>query len=120
MAIDTPLTGFSAAQLRALEEDRAAAKARNAAGSGDVERINKTAEDFEAVFLAQMMKTMFNDLNLLAGAGADEKTKDSAANEVYKSMMADQYGRIMARNGGIGLAEDLARAMLELQEVNKK
>ena len=73
--------------------------------------FNKAAEDFEAVFLSQMLQHMFNgvDMNPLGGDGPDK--------EIYQSMLIDEYGKIIARSGGIGVADHVKREMIRMQEV---
>ncbi|MDX1739129.1 MAG: rod-binding protein [Alphaproteobacteria bacterium] len=81
----------------------------NVKGKTD-EQIRKTAEDFEAVFLTQMVEQMFSSLSTDGpfGGGHGEK--------VFRSMMAQEYGKVMAANGGVGIADDVQREMLKLQE----
>lgn len=58
----------------------------------------KAAEDFEAAFLAEMLKTAgINKMPSTFGGGAGE--------EAFSSMLTDEYARRMAASGGIGLAE---------------
>ena len=77
------------------------------------EQIEKTAEDFEAVFISQMLKHAFEGQkpNELMGGGSSE--------EIYQDMMVDEYGKLIARTGGVGLADTVKKHMLTLQEVEK-
>ena len=43
------------------------------------------------------------------GGGESEK--------IYESMMVSEYGKLIARTGGIGLADHVKREMIRLQEV---
>jgi flagellar protein FlgJ len=72
-------------------------------------QIRQTAEEFEATFLAQMLKPMFDNLNTdgMFGGGFGET--------MYRSMLTDQMGKSVAANGGIGLADTVQREMLKLQ-----
>lgn len=76
-------------------------------------RIREAAEDFEAVFLAQMLAPMFAGLETdgLFGGGPGEA--------VYRSLMIEEYGKAMARNGGVGIADAVERELLKLQEVEE-
>lgn len=98
----------SAAQLRAGEAKVASLKQARKMNS---EQIDKTAEDFEAVFISQMLEHMFADVK------TDENFGGGQAEEVYRSMMIDQYGKLMARTGGIGVADHVKRELLKMQEV---
>lgn len=58
----------------------------------------KAAEDFEAAFLAEMLKSAgVNSMPSGFGGGAGE--------EAFASLLTDEYARRMAARGGIGLAE---------------
>lgn len=74
--------------------------------------VDKAAEDFEAVFLAQMLQHMFK------GVDPDPMT-DGPGEDIYQSMMIDEYGKILARSGGIGVADHVKREMLKLQETSQ-
>ena len=72
--------------------------------------IQKAAQDFEAVFLSQMLAPMFNTVptdNMFSGGQAEE---------TWRSVLLDEYGKMMAKNGGIGLSDAIAAEMLRLQE----
>ena len=82
----------------AARPDTYAAKAR-AAG-----------RDFEATFLAQMVSTLFS------GLGNEGPLGGGGAQGIYRSLLAEEYGRAVAEAGGIGLADTVARELLSLQE----
>lgn len=77
---------------------------------GDVERIRKVAEDFEAVFLSQMLKPMFANL------GAEKPFGGGTAEDMWRSLQVDEFGKAISRKGGIGIADNIFREMLKLQE----
>lgn len=73
------------------------------------DEIRATAEDFEAVFLAQMMEHMMGETTQSSfGGGPGEKA--------FSSMLNEEYAKVLAKAGGIGLADSLAREMLAVQE----
>ncbi len=74
-------------------------------------RVRAVAEDLEAVFLAQMLAPMFQALKTdgLFGGGPGE--------DIYRSMLVEEYGKTIARAGGVGIAEAVQREILRLQEV---
>lgn len=74
--------------------------------------IDKLATDFEAVFLSQMMGAMFSGDEITAYFGG------GTAGEIYKSFLMDQYGKAMAQAGGIGIATEVKKELLSLQEVS--
>lgn len=78
-------------------------------GAQTPEQIRATAEEFESVFLAQMVEQMMGESTQSTfGGGPGEAA--------FKSMLHEEYAKVMARAGGIGLADALAREMLALQE----
>ena len=79
--------------------------------TGDAEAAKRTAQDFEAFFLSQMFEHMFSGIepDALFGGGEGE--------QVYRSMMFQEYGKAVARQGGIGLADMVQKEILKLQEV---
>ena len=73
------------------------------------EQAHETAQDFEAVFLAQMMEHMMGETTQSSfGGGPGEKA--------FSSMLNEEYAKVLAKSGGIGLADALTREMLALQE----
>ncbi|MBF0392532.1 MAG: rod-binding protein [Alphaproteobacteria bacterium] len=97
-------TGTAALDARPLRAPRA---------DGTPEGVKKAAQDFEAVFLAQMLGHMFEGIETdgIFGGGHGE--------QMFRSMMVDEYGKQMARRGGIGLADHIEREMLKMQEVRQ-
>lgn len=58
----------------------------------------KAAEDFEAAFLAEMLKESgINAMPSGFGGGAGE--------EAFGSFLTEEYARLLAQRGGFGLAE---------------
>ena len=89
-------------------------KAGIAAGSGkrmSDAQIDKTAKDFESVFLSQMLETMFGE------SLGDEMFGDSETQEIYKGMMMEEYGKQIVNSGGIGIAGYVRQELLKLQEI---
>ncbi len=78
--------------------------------SGDVQHIRKVAEDFEAVFLGQMLKPMFANL------GAEKPFGGGSGEDMWRSLQVDEFGKAIAKKGGIGIADNIFREMLKLQE----
>jgi len=74
------------------------------------ETIGKVAKEFEAVFIAQMLQPMFADISASAPFGG------GLAEDMWRSMQVDQFGKAIAEQGGIGLADAVAKEMLAMQE----
>ena len=71
--------------------------------------IRQTAEKFEASFLGILLQSMFKEVKVSEPFGGGE------AEEMWKSFFTDAMARQMARAGGVGLADPVAREMLKLQ-----
>lgn len=75
----------------------------------DARRMRETAEQFEASFLSQMLKPMFEglDTNGLFGGGEAEAT--------WRSFLIDAMAQQTVRAGGIGLADTVMAEMIRMQ-----
>lgn len=75
-------------------------------------RVKQAAQDFEAVFLSQMLMPMFNTVEV------DPEFGGGSAEETWRGVMVEEMGKQIARAGGIGLAPIVEQEMLKLQEVS--
>lgn len=75
------------------------------------DKIDATAKDFEAQFITQMLSTMFSTVE------PNEELGGGDAEEVYQSMLQNEYGKIIARTGGVGVADQVKQIMIKQQEV---
>ena len=110
MGFDTPYIDLSQIgnAARAGNVQRAAAQLQAPMASEDIRRA---AEDFEAVFIAQMMAPMFKGLE------TDELFGGGPGEDIYRSVLVEEYGKSIARAGGIGLSDAIQREIMRLQEV---
>ena len=76
-------------------------------------RMRETAENFEATFLAQMMKPMFEGLSTEAPFGGGE------AESTWRSFMIEAMAKQTVKAGGIGLADQVVAQMLKMQEAGE-
>jgi Rod binding domain-containing protein len=67
------------------------------------------AQEFEAVFISQMLAPMFE------GIQPDPMFGGGNAENIYQSMMVEEYGKLIAAQGGIGLADAVKAEILSLQ-----
>ena len=110
---DPSMVGMQAqrhALAQANNEMTAAKGAHGAHKKIDGKHLRDVAQNFEAVFLGEMLRPMFDNLEPEGpfGGGPGE--------EVWKNMQIDEFGKAIAKNGGIGLADHIVRAMLQMQE----
>ena len=73
-------------------------------------RMRETAEQFEASFLSQMLKPMFEGLKTDGIGGGGE------AEGQWRSFMIDAMAKQTVQAGGIGLADQVVAQMLKMQE----
>ena len=67
-------------------------------------KARAAAEAFEATFLAEMLQyTGINAMPSAFGGGAGE--------EAFSSFLTEEYGRLLAERGGIGIAEQVFRVL---------
>lgn len=77
-------------------------------------KLDAAAKDFEAVFLSQMLSHMF------AGIETDGMFGGGHSEDIYRSMMVQEYGKILAESGGIGLSDALKAEIIAMQEGQKQ
>lgn len=81
------------------------------AKTASAEAARKTAEEFESFFLTQMLEHMFK------GVPTDGYFGGGYGEGVYRSLMLQEYGRVLSKSGGIGVADMIQRELMRLQEV---
>lgn len=82
------------------------------AASAQSNGARRAADEFEAVFLNEMLAPMFEGLSTdgLGGGGAGE--------EMFRPMLIDQYAQAIQHAGGIGIADQIVRELTRMQTVN--
>lgn len=73
-------------------------------------QIEEAAKEFEAVFMSEMLKPMFE------GIKTDSRFGGGKGEEIFRGFMIDEYGKIMAERGDIGIGEAVKAEMIRLQE----
>ena len=75
-----------------------------------LQSVKRAAQEFEALFISEMMAPVFDSMDTggLFGGGQGEK--------IFRSMMVQEYGKAIARSGGIGIADSVQREILKMQE----
>ena len=75
----------------------------------EMARIEETARDFEAMFITEMLRPMFEGIktNDMFGGGKGE--------EIFSSMLIDEYGKNMAAAGTLGIADQVKEQLIALQ-----
>ena len=73
------------------------------------EAAREIAEEFEAMFISQMLAPMFEALE------TDGLTGGGEAERAFRPMLVEQYANEMAAQGGIGLADQVYSEILRMQ-----
>ena len=86
---------------------------KSASNVENIEKIEHAAKEFEAVFLTEMLKPMFEGIkpNALTGGGKGE--------EIFNSFLLQEYGKMMVDRGGIGIAEHVKQELIRVQQEAK-
>jgi len=100
----------AADQLLAFQAVSGINRAPALAGVRSAAQAQKAGEDFEAFFLAQMLDQM------VAGIPTDGPFGGGSAEFIYRSLLNQEYGRVLSRAGGIGIATQVQSEILKLQE----
>jgi Rod binding domain-containing protein len=69
------------------------------------------AKEFESVFISQFLGSMFQ------GISTDGPTGGGQGEEMFRSLLIDQYGHALEQRGGFGLATAVQRQLMKHQEV---
>ena len=85
----------------------------SAAANVVTDRMRATAEAFEASFLSQMLKPMFEGLSTEAPFGGGE------AEGTWRGFLVEAMAKQTVKAGGIGLADQVVAQMLKMQEVQE-
>ena len=80
-------------------------------GSGDSAKARKTASDFETLFLEQSLDHVFASVGEEGPLG-----ENGTGGSVYRSMLVKEYAGTIAKSGGVGIADQVYREILKLQE----
>lgn len=71
--------------------------------------VRRAAEQFESMFLAEMLAPMFEGIQTdgLGGGGMGE--------EMFRPMLIERYAEALSKAGGVGLADSIIRELNRMQ-----
>lgn len=78
----------------------------------DLEKTRQAVQDFEAFFISQTFEQMY------ATVPVNETFGGGNAEKIFRSMMIDEYGKMTAKSGGIGLTDQIMTQILRQQETD--
>lgn len=102
---------FSSGLNSRADEIARKAKDTTAANGLDLKAARTTAESFESLFIGQMLEYMTE------GVEVDSEFGGGHAEEMWKSMMNQEYGKHIVKSGGLGIANQVMASMIKAQEV---
>lgn len=68
------------------------------------------AKEFEAVFISEMMSHMFE------GVETDPVFGGGSGEDMFRSMLIQEYGKQMSKGPGVGISDQLQKTMIEMQQ----
>jgi flagellar protein FlgJ len=86
-------------------EKRAGGVKNGTAGKQDAE-LKKTTQDFEALFIGMMLKSMRSTV------GKDTLTGGGHGEEAYRSLLDQEYAQEAARGGALGIGRALEEQLV--------
>jgi flagellar protein FlgJ len=92
-----------------------AAKVSRPAPPLDTAKIAKSANDFEAMAIGQLLQPMFDTVDSSKG-----KFGGGSGEEAWKPMLVQEFAKQISRHGGLGLAKPVYDAMLRMQQATTK
>ena len=80
------------------------------AATANAAAAKKAAQQFESVFITEFLGQMFADIPTDGPFGGGE------GEQMFRSLMLDQYGQQIEKQGGFGLSAPVAAQLIKLQE----
>lgn len=81
-------------------------------------KIKQACQDFEAIFLTQMVKQMRKSV---PKDEKDDSLFSGKEDETYHEMLDSEYAKVMAsNNGGIGIAKIMYSQLKSLNQLNQE
>ena len=106
----SPQMNLSLMQAAQGETRQGAQAVKNLKHEREIARAQETAQDFEAMFVAEMLKPMFEGISTEAPFGGCK------GEEIFRGMLLQEYGKVLAHSGSIGLTDQIKQQIIALQE----
>jgi Rod binding domain-containing protein len=102
--------GLDIQSAMTLAQSPAVIKPKAASSEASTRRV---AQQFEGVLISQMLNDMF------AGVKTDGMFGGGPGEEMFRSLMIDEYGKQIAMQGGLGLTDTVTRELLKHQAMRQ-
>ena len=73
-------------------------------------KADAASKEYESVFISQFLGSMFS------GIKTDELTGGGQGEEMFRSLMINEFGKSIEQQGGFGLASQMTAQLLKNQE----
>lgn len=73
--------------------------------------VAKAAQQFAGMFMSQMFTHMFE------GVGQDKMFGGGQGEEMFRSVLVDEYGKAAAKSPNLGITNNIMHALIAQQEV---
>lgn len=77
------------------------------------EEAAAVAEEFEGFFLSQMIQAMFSNV------GNENPFGGGAGERAFRGLLHEEYAKVMAEAGGLGLSDRLTAEILSYQQAGR-
>ncbi|MEN0651607.1 rod-binding protein [Hyphobacterium vulgare] len=106
------MTGMPSAdaQLAQVLAGRGSGRAPEMRQVANEAEARQVAEEFEAFFLSQILEQMFT------GVGENNPFGGGSGEQAFRGLLNEEYAKVMARAGGLGLSDNLTTEILRYQE----
>ena len=78
--------------------------------TADAAKADWAAKEYESIFISQFLGSMFS------GIKTDGITGGGQGEEMFRSLMINEYGKAIQQRGGFGLAAHMKTELLKHQE----
>ncbi len=101
---DSAMMQANAAKTAAMQDT-----AKSAIEPGKMKDIEKAAKEFEGMFVSEMLGHMFENIDVDPAFGGGK------GEEMFRGLLVQEYGKKIAEGPGIGIADHVKRAMIQMQ-----
>lgn len=106
-AMISPNTSLAMMQATQGNASRTSGYAPN---SKEYKKFDAAAREFESVFIGEMIKPMFEGISTEAPFGGGK------GEEIFRGLLVNEYSKMLASSGGIGLSSQIREQMIAMQE----
>ncbi len=107
--MDSTLQNISETAILKAGVPQVSTAAQMAAQSINTAALDKTAQDFESMFMTQMLQPMFE------GIDVDQEFGGGHGEETMRTFLIQEYGKAMSKSDGLGLAASVKNELIRAQ-----